>query len=98
MFLGSVVGLALAQDAGDEFLCNFRVFGFLLFILLAFLPRLLQAAFRAPRLMRRGRPPKPPKEIVEGADTRRIAGFKTTENGIDGYGAKRTNPVIDAHP
>lgn len=62
VLLGGVVDLALAQDAGDEFLRNLGVFGLLLFILFALLPRLLQAAFDAPGLMRSGCPPKPGKK------------------------------------
>lgn len=51
MFLKGVVDFALAQDAGDDLLRNLRVFGALLFILLAFLSRLLQETLDPSSLM-----------------------------------------------
>jgi len=98
MFFGRVADLALAQSARDELLRNLRIFGFLLFVLLALLARFLQAAFQAPRFMRSGCFPKPSKEVVESTDSRRIVSGKAAENGINRRGAKRTYPVINAHP
>jgi len=98
VLLGGVVDLALAQDAGDEFLRNLGVFGLLLFVLFALLPRLLQAAFDAPGLMRSGCPPKPGEKVVERSDTRRLTGFKAADNGIDRRRSQRDDSVIDTEP
>lgn len=98
MFFGRVMDLALGQDAGDELLCNLRIFGFLLLVLLTFLSRFFQAAFQASCLMGRGCLPKPSEEVIERADAGRIVRGEAAEDGINRHGAKRTNPVINAHP
>ncbi len=98
VFLGGVVDFALAQDTGDELLRNLGVFGFLLLVLLALLPRFLQAAFDATGLMRSGCPPKPREKVVERPDTRRLARMEAAENGIDRRRAKRDDPIIDTEP
>ena len=98
MFFRRVVDLALTQDTRDEFLCNLRIFGFLLLVLLALFSRFLQAAFHAPRLMRSGCPPKSSEEVVESADAGCIIRGKAAENGINGRCAECIYPFIHTHP
>lgn len=84
MFFGRVVNVGSTQGTGYEFIGNLGVLRRLLFVLFSLLPWLLQAAFHAPRFMRRSCPPQPPEEVIKGADTWRIVRLEAAENRIDG--------------